>query len=467
MAEIKICGITNQKDGKEAVELGADYIGFVFYDKSPRNITPRMAKKIGRSLIGVKKVGLFVNEDPKKVNNIADLVGLDVIQFHGDESPEYCRQFNGREVWKAIRVKDEGSISEIARFKTVDAVVLDKYVDGKMGGTGESFDWDLAEKAKGLDKQIVLAGGLNPANVADAILKVNPLVVDVSSGVEEAKGKKSYEKMKKFIDTARTPSVLLKIVGSKRNEVDLLYNTGKAEAYSKNAMPRDKRMKSFYDAVSKRHNRYVPNLIAEFKQASPSKGDIRSGATPEQIAKIYSKYGASAISVLTDQPFFKGDIEYIPRIKKVTNLPVLRKDFIIDEAQIYEARCHGADAILLIAAILETTQMKDYMALAESLGMDCLVESHNKYELDKSMEAGAKILGINNRNLHNSKVDLKTTADLLYYIPEDRVVVTESGIHTYEDVSRMAPLRVKSMLVGESLMKERNIPAKMKELLGK
>lgn len=206
MAQVKICGITNLEDGLNAVALGADYVGFVFYEKSPRNVSMQQAREISQRLDTVKKVGLFVNEVSDTVRDISRYVGLQVLQLHGNESPQYCSGLMGvaDEMWKAIRVRDEESLAQITSYESVDAFVLDAYVEGKMGGTGMRFDWELAIKAKSLGKRIVLAGGLDSYNVREAIITVDPFAVDVSSGVEESKGKKSYEKMKAFIEAAKS-----------------------------------------------------------------------------------------------------------------------------------------------------------------------------------------------------------------------------------------------------------------------
>lgn len=206
MTKVKICGITNLEDGLNAVKLGADYVGFVFYEKSPRNVSFRQAWEISQELGKVKKVGLFVNETPENVMAISDFVGLEVLQFHGDENPQYCLGLAGiaDETWKAIRVEDEGSLAQIQAYESIDAFVLDAHVDGKMGGTGSTFDWELAKKARVYNKRIILAGGLDSSNVREAIRIVQPYAVDVSSGVEEAKGKKSYEKMREFIEAVHS-----------------------------------------------------------------------------------------------------------------------------------------------------------------------------------------------------------------------------------------------------------------------
>jgi indole-3-glycerol phosphate synthase len=207
-------------------------------------------------------------------------------------------------------------------------------------------------------------------------------------------------------------------------------------------------------------------LIAEVKKASPSKGVIRADFDPVKIADIYQESGAACLSVLTEKRFFQGDLAYLGQIRKQVDLPLLRKDFIIDEYQIHEARAFGADAVLLIAACLERGQMQEYLSIASGLGLDVLVESHTYKELDKSLLAGAVLVGINNRNLMTFEVALQTTLDLLKDIPDDRVVVSESGIKTRADVVMLQKAGVDAILVGESLMREQDIGKKVKELLG-
>jgi indole-3-glycerol phosphate synthase len=208
-------------------------------------------------------------------------------------------------------------------------------------------------------------------------------------------------------------------------------------------------------------------LIAEVKKASPSKGVIREDFDPIKIANIYEQGGAACISVLTEQKYFQGKLEYLGEIRKETGIPLLRKDFIIDEYQIFEARAAGADAILLIAACLAKQQIQDYIGIAKQLALDVLVESHTYKELDKTLLAGAMLVGINNRDLGTFKVDLQNTLDLLNDIPDDRTVVSESGIRTRDDVVNLQNAGVDAILVGESLMREEDIGKKVKELLGK
>ncbi len=194
-------------------------------------------------------------------------------------------------------------------------------------------------------------------------------------------------------------------------------------------------------------------VIAEAKKASPSKGVICTDFRPVEIAKNYHKNGAQAISVLTDVDFFQGSLLYLMQVREAVPLAILRKDFIIDELQIKEAHLHGADAILLIAAILDCRQMKDYQALAVECGMDVLVEVHDEWETEQALLAGSELIGINNRNLKTFSVDLETTFRLKRLIPPEIPVVSESGLKTVEDFRRLREEGVRAALIGETLMR--------------
>jgi indole-3-glycerol phosphate synthase len=207
------------------------------------------------------------------------------------------------------------------------------------------------------------------------------------------------------------------------------------------------------------------NLIAEVKKASPSKGIIRDDFDPIAIAQIYQSSGAAAISVLTDEWFFQGSLSYLTAIREATSIPLLRKDFIIDEYQIYQACAAGTDAILLIAAILELETMQTFLNIAHSLDLDCLVEVHTESELRKVLDTDAQIVGINNRDLKTFQTNLNTTAQLRKLIPQDKVVVSESGIHSRQDVKMLQECGINAILVGESLMRSADINAKVKELM--
>ncbi|KAF0206451.1 MAG: indole-3-glycerol phosphate [Gallionellaceae bacterium] len=194
-------------------------------------------------------------------------------------------------------------------------------------------------------------------------------------------------------------------------------------------------------------------VIAEIKKASPSKGVIRADFRPAQIALSYAQHGAACLSVLTDEQFFQGSEQYLKQARAACELPVLRKDFMVDEYQIYQARAMGADAILLIAAALTLKQMQAFEALAHQLGMAVLVEVHDGEELDVALQLTTPLIGINNRNLRTFEVTLQTTLGLLPRIPSDRIVVTESGIFTSDDVKMMRDRQVSSFLVGEAFMR--------------
>jgi len=208
------------------------------------------------------------------------------------------------------------------------------------------------------------------------------------------------------------------------------------------------------------------SLIAEVKKASPSKGVIRPDFDPVRIALRYQEAGAQAISVLTDGHFFQGALHFIPMVRDAVQLPVLRKDFIIDEVQIEQSSCYSADAILLIAAILDIHQLRDYQAKARELGMDVLVEVHDETELEMTLTAGSRLIGINNRNLQTFKVDLNTTFRLLKLIPPDIPVVSESGISSFTDIKRLAAAGVAAALVGETLMRADDQVEAVRTLMG-
>ena len=209
-----------------------------------------------------------------------------------------------------------------------------------------------------------------------------------------------------------------------------------------------------------------PAVIAEIKKASPSKGVLRADFIPADIAQSYAEYGAACLSVLTDQQFFQGSIDSLKQARASCSLPVLRKDFIVDAYQVYESRVMGADCILLIAACLDDAQMKALEALAMSLDMAVLVEVHDAAELDRALRLKTPLIGINNRNLKTFEVSLDTTLGLLAKVPADRLLVTESGITTPQDVQRMRDARVNAFLVGEAFMRADDPGAALAELFG-
>lgn len=212
-------------------------------------------------------------------------------------------------------------------------------------------------------------------------------------------------------------------------------------------------VRDFVAAMRTRINAGQAAVIAEIKKASPSKGVLRADFRPAEIAASYARHGATCLSVLTDKQFFQGDAEYLQQARAACNLPVLRKDFIVDEYQIYQARAMGADAILLIAAALDEARMQGFEALAHKLGMAVLVEVHDGAELDIALRLSTPLIGVNNRNLRTFEVSLRTTLDLLPRIPNDRIIVTESGILNADDVKLMRAHQVHAFLVGEAFMR--------------
>jgi len=206
-------------------------------------------------------------------------------------------------------------------------------------------------------------------------------------------------------------------------------------------------------------------LIAEVKQASPSRGILSKNFNPVELATSYAQGGANAISVLTEVNYFKGSIDYLAAIREAVELPLLRKDFIFDPYQVYESRAYGADALLLIVAILNQEQLQGLLSLSHSLGLKCLVEVHNKTEVERALLSQAEIIGINNRDLNTFTVDINTTRQLCPLIPQQKIVVTESGIKSRNDIEKLKEWGVNAVLIGEALVTADNILTTMKELM--
>jgi indole-3-glycerol phosphate synthase len=225
-------------------------------------------------------------------------------------------------------------------------------------------------------------------------------------------------------------------------------------------------LRSFVGALAACLDAGRPAIIAEIKKASPSKGLLRADFHPGEIARSYAQAGAACLSVLTDEPFFQGADAHLQEARAASALPVLRKDFIIDAYQIFEARALGADCVLLIAAALGDAQMSELAHLAHDMGLDVLVETHDADELERALQLTTPLIGINNRDLHTFETRLETTLALLPQIPKDRIVITESGIHTPEDVARMRRHGVHAFLVGETFMKAPEPGKKLQELFG-
>jgi indole-3-glycerol phosphate synthase len=273
-------------------------------------------------------------------------------------------------------------------------------------------------------------------------------------------------------------TILETIVQEKQREVALLPQRSVSVADLKAALEARGARRDFAAALQ-RPRRGPLALIAEVKKASPSAGLIRPNFDPVSIAREYEAAGASCLSVLTDTKFFQGTLDYLKQVRAAVSLPLLRKDFIIDERQILEAVQWGADAILLIVAILSDKQLRQFHALATQAGLAALVEVHDEAELDRALSVGAQLIGVNNRNLKTFKVDLATTERLAARlalssrstlhppVPPSPLLVAESGIHTHADVARLLRCGAQAMLVGESLMRHSDIGAKIKELFGR
>jgi indole-3-glycerol phosphate synthase len=260
-----------------------------------------------------------------------------------------------------------------------------------------------------------------------------------------------------------TPDILKKIVARKREEIAAARRKLPAADLRASLAERSP-PRGFVAALKAKIGAGLPGVIAEIKKASPSKGVLREDFRPAELAISYAAHGAACLSVLTDRDFFQGAPEYLQRARMVCELPVIRKDFIVDPYQVYEARVMEADCILLIAACLDDVQLKALNDLAMELGMDVLIEVHDADELERALRVENPMVGINNRNLRTFEVSLDTTLRLLERIPDERLVVTESGILSREDVARMREHGVNAFLVGEAFMRAEDPGARLAEL---
>ncbi|MUG23969.1 indole-3-glycerol phosphate synthase TrpC [Paenibacillus macerans] len=258
---------------------------------------------------------------------------------------------------------------------------------------------------------------------------------------------------------------LERIVETKKSEVEQLaavFSLADAERRIAELAP----ARGFHRALASGRKREM-GLIAEVKKASPSKGLIRPDFHPVELAKSYEAAGTDCISVLTDETYFQGSGAYLSAIREAVKVPLLRKDFVIDERQIYEARLLGADAVLLIAAILSDAQLRDYLKTAAALGLDALVEVHDREEMERVLALGtAGLIGINNRNLRTFEVSLETTAALAELVPPEVTLISESGIRTREDIAYLAAKRAKGVLIGETFMRQADVGQAVHELMG-
>jgi indole-3-glycerol phosphate synthase len=260
-----------------------------------------------------------------------------------------------------------------------------------------------------------------------------------------------------------TPDILIKILNRKREEIaersanvsidDLKVQCDKADT-----------VRGFIKAIENKIKNGQSAVISEIKKASPSKGVLRENFNPAEIAKSYAGHGAACLSVLTDKDYFQGHEDYLKQARAACDLPVIRKDFIIDPYQIYEARVIDADCILLIVAALDDNALHGLYGLAKKIGMDVLIEVHDEQEMERALETNARLIGVNNRNLRTFETDLNTTIRMLSMVNDSHILVTESGIHTKEDVQLMRDNKVHSFLVGEAFMRADNPGEKLAEL---
>ncbi len=256
--------------------------------------------------------------------------------------------------------------------------------------------------------------------------------------------------------------ILTKIVEEKKKEVEIAKEKLSLAGIQKRltVLPSSR---GFGQAIAKEHE---ISLIAEIKKASPSSGVLRKDFDPVKIAQVFRAYWARALSVLTDEKFFQGKLFFIDKVKREVYLPILRKDFIIDKYQIYESKLFGADAVLLIADLLSRSELFQFLEICKNLAMDAVVEVHNEEDLNKALSVDSQIIGINNRNLHTFEVDLEVTSNLIKSIPEDKTIISESGIKRYEDVMFLKSLGVDAVLIGEAFMRSDDIGSKVRELMG-
>ena len=264
---------------------------------------------------------------------------------------------------------------------------------------------------------------------------------------------------------ADTPDILKKIIDYKKEELAAV-KSRVTLAELKARLPDLPPVKRFEAALRKTVEAGRTAIVAEVKKGSPSKGVIREDFDPVGIAGIYAENGAACLSVLTDEHFFLGNLRFLSDIRKVVQIPLLRKDFIFDPYQIVEARAAGADAILLIAAMLDLPVLRDFSALAAELGLDVLLEVHDERELESALRTDCGLIGVNNRDLRTFATDLGTTDRLIRLMPQERFVVAESGINSRADISRLRSAGAGAFLIGESLMREPDIGAKLREFLG-
>lgn len=256
--------------------------------------------------------------------------------------------------------------------------------------------------------------------------------------------------------------LLDKIVQEKKKEVEKAKEKVPLEKLRQKSSSLVGQLRGFKEAISQPGKL---NLIAEIKKASPVKGVLREDFAPVEIAQAYEASGACALSIITDKKFFQGDLVHLKLVKERVDLPILRKDFIIDHYQIYESLCNGADALLLIAQLLSAKQLGEFCSLCTELKMDAVCEVHSEEDLDKVLAIDAEIIGVNNRNLNTFAEDLQVTKRLMQKIPQGKLVISESAIKTFADVKFLQGVGVNAVLIGETFMRSKDIGLKVKELI--
>ena len=260
-------------------------------------------------------------------------------------------------------------------------------------------------------------------------------------------------------------SLLTDICNRKKKEIEALKL--KCSLKSLQKLLGNKQNRGFKKLLTDSQQKEKSNIIAEIKQSSPSAGEIIKDYYPEDIAVKYEKAGAGAISILTEKNFFKGSIDHLSLIKSKTNIPILRKDFIIDPYQIYESKVYKADSILLIMTILEDNEIKEYIKIADDIGLDCIIETHNLDEINRAIKIDYPIIGINNRNLDNLSININNTLDMVDQIPNNFTVIGESGIKSNENIKRYNDYGVYNFLIGETILRSSNYDSIITKLLKK
>ena len=259
-------------------------------------------------------------------------------------------------------------------------------------------------------------------------------------------------------------NILKKICEEKRLEIEILKKKCSLNSLKKLISDQINK-RDFKNVIIKSVEERKNFIIGEIKKASPSAGEIIHNYEPVEIAKIYERAGVKALSVLTEKNYFKGEIDHLSYIKQNTNIPILRKDFIIDEYQIYESKVYQADVILLIVSILSDDELKKFLKIANELNLDCIIETHDENEIKRALKLDYPILGINNRNLKNLKTDLNNSVSLFTSISKDYTVIAESGIKTAEDINMYNDLGIFNFLIGESILRSKDYATFIKKLL--